>query len=143
MTDRPEVEACVSRLLSRRDHSTGELRTKLDRRGFDASAIEEVIADYVDRGWVNDVAFARHQAQILADRGWGPTQIRAKLVRHGVSHELAKSTLASLDVDWVVAARARLAQKFGELGRDDGERAFRHLCYRGFSNDVARRAIFD
>lgn len=144
MSDRrPEVEACVTRLLSRRDHSTGELRAKLTKREFPADLIEAVIADYVDRGWVDDHAFAAHQAGLLADRGWGPIQIRQRLIKHGVERDLAATTVDALDVRWEDAARDRLAQKFDELAPEDRERAYRHLVYRGFSSDTARRAIFD
>lgn len=144
MTDRrPEAEACVTRFLSRRDHSTGELRAKLSKRGFESDLIESVIAACVDAGWVNDEAFAQHQAEVLADQGWGPAQIRAKLQRHGVDNGLATTTIDALDVDWIDAARGRVARKFGDLEDGDHERAFRHLTYRGFSPNTARRAIFD
>lgn len=131
------------RFLARRDYSTGELRTKLTARGFDRDLVEAVIADCVEHGWVNDEAFALHQSQILADRGWGPAQIRKKLVKHGISNDLAKRTIDVLDVDWLEAARRRISRKFDDPRGEDRERAFRHLTYRGFSSDVARRAVLD
>ena len=138
-----DAEACVMRLLARRDHSTGELRAKLKQRDFDKALIEEVIADLVEHGWVNDKAFATHQAELLVARGWGPIQIRKKLTNHGVDHDLAANVIDDLDVDWVEAARDRVQRKFGELERGQQEKAFRHLTYRGFPADSARRAIFD
>lgn len=143
MTDRADAEASVTRFLARRDHSTGELRKKLAKRGYDADLIEDVIADCVDAGWVDDEAFATHQARILADKGWGPFQVRSKLERHGVPRDLAEQTVDSLGEDWTANARRRLRTKYGELADDDRERAFRHLTYRGFPGAIARRAIFD
>lgn len=131
------------RFLSRRDHSSGELRQKLFKREYDRELVEEVIADFIDRGWVDDEKFASHQARLLVDRGWGPMQIRQRLEKHGVDRELAADSVEQLGVNWVDVARARLETKFGELERDDHERAYRHLTYRGFSPHTARRAIFD
>lgn len=143
MTDRVDAETCVLRLLSRRDHSTGELREKLHKRGFSAEVIEAVVADCVACGQVDDDAFARHQAAVLVEQGWGPIQIRERLVRHGIERDHAAATLNELEVDWVTRARARVAQKYGTLEPGDHERAFRHLTYRGFPGSVARRALFD
>jgi len=86
---------------------------------------------------------AEHQAELLVDRGWGPAQVRAKLMQHGVSSSLAADTVDRLGAHWVDVARARLRQKFGELEEGDRERAYRHLVYRGFAPAVARSAIFD
>lgn len=142
MTDRADAEACVTRLLSFRDHCTGELRAKLRDRRFADELIEEVIADLVAQGYVDDDAFARHQARVLASQEWGPVQIRGKLAQHGVPRETAQQAVEDLDIDWVAVARGRLGRKFGELDVTQRERAYRHLVQRGFAPATARRAIF-
>ncbi len=141
--ERLDIEACVMRLLGMRDHSSGELRDKLRKRDFDRDLIDEVLAFLVDTGWVNDVAFAEHQAAILVDRGWGPLQIRKKLCKHGISRQLASSTVEALGADWVGRARAQVQRRFGDLDYDDHPRAFRHLEHRGFPASISRRALFD
>ena len=141
--EREATEARAALLLGQRDHSTDELRTKLIRKGFASEHVESVLDDFVSRGWLDDRNFARRQAEILAEQQWGPHQIRAKLMKHGVDGDLASDTVDGLDVDWTDLARQRVLRKYGELDSDDVERAYRHLSYRGFPGAVARRVVFD
>jgi regulatory protein len=139
-----DVEASAMRFLARRGHSTGELRKKLRRRDFPDDLIDQVIDDFTDRGWLDDVEFAQHQAEILARKEWGPGQIRAKLEKHGVPSTVAEDAVATLNVSWLELAVSRVRGKYGELDSDrDRQRAFRHLTYRGFSARTARAVIFD
>lgn len=132
------------RFLARRGHSSGELARKLRKRDFPDDLIERVIADFTERGWLDDAEFASHQAQILARKEWGPHKIRAKLRHHGVPDTIAEDAVAALDVSWVELALARVDSKYGELSDDrDRQRAYRHLTYRGFSSRTARAVLFD
>lgn len=141
---REATEARASLLLSQRDHSSNELRDKLLRKGFEREHVDDVIGAFVQRGWIDDFAFATRQAEILADQQWGPLQIKKKLMKHGVDASMADDAVDGLDVDWLANARARVERKYGDLDEDgDVERAFRHLSYRGFLAATARRVVFD
>lgn len=138
------MEASATRFLARRGHSTGELRKKLRKRDFPDPLIEQVLDDFVERGWLDDEEFATHQAELLARKQWGPFKIRAKLTHHGVPDRIAEDAVAALDVDWLEVALQRVRGKYGELEDDrDRQRAYRHLTYRGFSSRTARAVVFD
>lgn len=134
-----DVDGAAAAILARRDHSRGELRAKLLQRGFEAGLVDEVLADYEARGWLNDESFARQQAEILARKAWGPLQIQAKLGQHGVKRDLASRVADELDVDWEELARRRVATKFRA---GDAAKAYRHLVQRGFPGGLARKVAF-
>lgn len=128
-------------LLARRDHSSGELRDKLLKKGFPKHHVMTVISDMTERGWIDDESFAVRQAEILVRKEWGPLKIVQKLTHHGVEFDLAQRVVDDLDVRWTALARQRLESRYGK--DFDAEKAFRHLSYRGFTANVARRAVFD
>ena len=139
-----DVENCAVRIITHRDHTRAELTQKLKKRDFDAAFIARVLETFEGRGWINDAEFARHQAEILLERGWGPLQIGKKLRKHGVPGDLARSATEALDIDWVVACRARMEAKFGDEGETEArEKAVRHLRQRGFWESTIRRVILD
>jgi len=138
-----KVEASAVRILAARDHSRGELRKKLAERGFDPKIVEQVLDNLEERGWLNDLEFASRQAEILANQEWGPSKIVQKLVDHGVEVPLARRVVDDLDTHWFEQAQSRIRRRFGELDtQKDKARAFRHLCSRGFSQNIARKIVF-
>jgi regulatory protein len=143
-----EVEAAALRLLGFRDHSSGELRDKLDDRDYDAGLIENVIERLTEQGWLDDRRFAEHQTEILIRKGWGPRRIKQKLQKHGVPRDLAGETVADASDTrgWLETCRQRLLSRFEEpekLDRDAKQKAFRHLEHRGFAPSIIRRVLFD
>lgn len=138
------IEGKAMSFLARRAYAVDELRGKLRQRDFDPQLIEEVLADYVERGWLDDEEFAAHQAGLLAEKGWGPSRICSKLVDHRVPGDIASAAVDALDVDWRALARTRVERRFGELRDDrDRQRAFRHLTGRGFPSHLARQVVLD
>jgi regulatory protein len=143
-----QVEAAALRLLGFRDHSSGELREKLQERDYDDSLIEDVLARLVEQGWLDDRRFAEHQTEILIRKGWGPRRIEQKLQKHGVPRDLSRETVAdAADTrGWLETCRERLLSRFddpSELDRDAKQKAYRHLEHRGFSPSIIRRVLFD
>jgi regulatory protein len=143
--DTTDAETAAVRLLARRDHSKGELKGKLRERGFEDNAIDEVLAVFEQRGWLDDKAFAERQAMLLAEQEFGPVKIVQKLVLHGVPQTLARSAVDGLDLEqtWSSIAQARIRKKFGRtLDEAHKAKAFRHLVQRGFTPSVARGVVF-
>lgn len=127
-----QVEAAALRLLGFRDHSSGELRDKLQARDYDEHLIEDVLARLDEQGWLDDQRFAEHQTEILIRKGWGPRRIEQKLEKHGIPRELSRETVGSASDTrgWLQACRQRLIARFeepSELDQDTKEKAYRHL----------------
>jgi regulatory protein len=137
--------ASADRLLAFRPRSEQELRQKLKQKGFEATAIDDVMAHLKEHGLINDAAFARYWAENRAS--FSPRSrrmVQLELRRKGVAMELADETSQELDdVDAAYRAGARKAARmdavasYEEFRRRLGE----YLRRRGFEYDVIDRSL--
>lgn len=157
--DEKATEIAALRLLARREHSTRELRRKLQIKGYAADKVARVVDALSSKKLVCDKRFAASLVGHLSRRGQGPIRIRAELREHGATDEMIEAALgnaeganvegtgverAGADWNWMEAAREVRARKFGsEPPSSLAERAkqARFLQYRGFSADQIRAAL--
>lgn len=89
---------CVS-LLSRRDHSVKELKTKLLQKGYDETSFGAV-EKLQQQGYVNDESFSMHYASELKNlKGFGKRRIEQELMRKGISRDIINNTLQEIEFD--------------------------------------------
>jgi regulatory protein len=143
-----ECDRYAARLLGIRDHSIGELRSKLGRKGFAPSAIKATIAKYVERGTLDDARFARTLARkTLELKPSGRAFITACLRRKMIPRELAHQVVAELfeSQDEAALAVMSLRKRWSSIGQLDLERAkvkaYTYLGRRGISYQAARAAF--
>ncbi len=130
-------------LLSRRDFSTRELTETLRDQGFEPAAVDAVVAELIERGFVDDERYAQHYVSSHAERGHGPLRIERELAQLGLDPGLIAAALAGGE-DWVQRAREVRIRRFGlalPAGWPAKGRQARFLQYRGFSNDHIRAAL--
>jgi regulatory protein len=130
-------------LLGRRDFSTGELRGRLERKGFEADAVATAVAELVDERALNDARYAANYVSYEAARGHGPLRIASELKALELPGELIDNALTG-GPDWRALAREVHHRKFGpDPPADWTEKArqARFLQYRGFSSDHIRSAL--
>lgn len=138
------TEIAAVRLLSRREHSTKDLKRKLQGKGHAADAVERVVGKLSDKHLVSDERFAVNFVAYHGRRGHGPIRIRGELRQQGATDEVIESALAAADFDWGKVATQVRRRKFGDARpRSLAERAkqARFLQYRGFSSDHIRLAM--
>lgn len=70
--------------LSRRDHSSHEVREKLLNHGFKPAQVDGAIARASDRRFLDDERFARYFIEERKRRGWGRFKIEQELKRKGI-----------------------------------------------------------
>jgi regulatory protein len=140
-----EALARCYRHLGQREHSTAELRRRLQRARLPAEAVEQALATVTEQGYLDD---ARYTRLLVEDRrridGWGSERIRARLEAAGVARELIEAALADTDGSGeLVAATALLERRCpGPYGDDrERQRAFGILVRMGYDSDVAYDAI--
>jgi regulatory protein len=141
--DPASVRCAAIGLLGRRDFSTGELRGRLERKGFEADAVATAVAELVDERALNDARYATNYVSYEAARGHGPLRIASELKALELPGELIDSALAG-GPDWRALAREVRHRKFGpDPPADWTEKArqARFLQYRGFSSDHIRSAL--
>lgn len=138
----------AARLLGQREHSAGELRTKLVRKKFDPEIIQEVIRKYRDRGIVDDAHYAYKLAErLVAERPCGRSFLVAYLRRKMIDHELAESTadLVLTGREEIDLAALSLGHRWPQLVQFELEtarlKAYNYLARRGFSYPAARAAF--
>jgi regulatory protein len=130
-------------LLARRDYASGELRQKLERRGFTREAVAEAVEGLVDEGFLNDARYAENYVAYHADRGEGPLKIEAELKAMNLPGSLIQAALEK-GPDWRARAREVRLRRFGpEEPKTWPQKAKqgRFLQYRGFSSDHIRAAL--
>ena len=141
--DPADARSAAIGLLGRRDYASGELRSRLERKGFHPSVVESTIGELVEERALNDERFAANYVSYHAARGQGPQRISAEMKALALSEELISAALAG-GPDWRALAREVRVRKFGaDAPADWPEKArqARFLQYRGFSSDHIRSAL--
>jgi len=137
------VRVAAVALLAGRDFSSGELRHKLESKGYDAGVVAEAVAELVEGRLVDDTRYAEHYVAYHADRGQGPIRILGGLKALGLPAEIIEEALAA-GPSWPAIAREVRIRKFGLQApgswAEKGRQA-RFLQYRGFSSDHIRAAL--
>ncbi len=142
-SDPAEVRGAALRLLARRDFASGELRKRLESRGFEASAVSAAVVELIEERALDDARYAGNYVAYHADRGEGPVKIEAELRALALPAELIESALDSI-TDWAARARAVRSRRFGPeppSNWPEKARQARFLQYRGFSSDHIRSAL--
>jgi regulatory protein len=150
--------------LSRFASSSGNLRRVLMRKvaraardGEEGQAeagaqmVDALIARYLDKGLLNDRAYAAQAASSLARRGASRYSIAGKLGQKGVDNELVAQTIAGLDEEGgasELAAACALARRrrLGPYRTPDKRADFREkdlasMARAGFGLNLARRVL--
>ena len=150
--------------LSRFASSSGNLRRVLMRkvaRGArnaedgqaeaGAQMVEALIARYLDKGLLNDRAYAAQAASSLARRGASRYSIAGKLAQKGVESELVTQTIADLNEEGeatelaaacaLVRRRRMGAYRTPEKRADFRDKDLASLARAGFRLDLARRVL--
>jgi regulatory protein len=141
--DPSAVRTAALALLARRDFASGELRGRLERKGFAAAAVSVAIGELIEERALNDARYAGNYVSYEAARGRGPLRIRAELTALELPGELVDAALVE-GPDWRALAREVHRRKFGSDPPADWTekaRQARFLQSRGFSSDHIRSAL--
>ena len=85
-------------ILSRREHSVIELKTKLKRFDPSIQDLNEVIERLLDSKFLDDRRFAASFIKSKSESGYGPNYISQYLRKKGISSE--QYDMYSLEIDW-------------------------------------------
>lgn len=126
-------------LLTRRDYSEKELRTKLTQKGYEVADIDSALTLCQDYGFQCDSRFAESKAR-NDSRRMGNRNITARLAMKGIDKELASAQLEALEPEEVRVKRVVEKFKGKPLDDDLRNKVWRHLSYRGFSSTAIKEA---
>lgn len=136
------------RHLAIRAYSVAELKEKLRRKAFDASAIEETVIRLKQLGYLDDRKLAERYASSLAqNRGWGRYRVERELKARRVDPRQVKPALdlAFEETNEQALLDKALEQKLRTLRRPLTRARVDALCAslkrRGFRSDAIIRAV--
>ena len=128
-------------LVSQRQMSRRELETKLRQKGVDPGTASYCGAWLLDRGLLDEAAYAAAVVRHYAAKGYGEGRVRAELQRRGIPRELLDEALAAMPedtskIDKYIASRLR-----DPGDRDEVRKLSAALYRRGFSGEEIRSAL--
>ena len=146
-SERYLCEREVARLLALREHTTGELRLKLKRKGFAERTIAVLIEKFAAQRLLDDARLAMNLAhQALMRKPCGRAFLVAVLRKKMIERSLAERTVDQVlqEIDPTAEAVRALAQKWPSLDQIQVEsvrsKAYSYLSRRGFDYQTARAA---
>jgi regulatory protein len=137
---RGTARGAAVRLLARKDQSSGELREKLLRKGFEEAAVEEALRALSASGYLDDArwveAFVRRSLE--AGRGWTWIRVRLATLRAPVPPPVSSA-------DEIRSLRALLERRRVDLATltdpRDRSRITRFLRGRGYRSATIALAL--
>lgn len=149
-SDQEFVAAVQDRLLRRLGRSAlseREAHSFLISHGLRADQARDVVAAFVDRGYLDDAAVAEQLVAKLVQRtGISRSGLNRALSNRGISREMAATAVAMLDPDTELQVAGEIAERrarqLGGLPRDVAERRLTgFLIRRGYPAAMVRTLV--
>lgn len=87
-------------LLSRRDHSSGELVVKLCQKGFCKDDAKAAAQRLEELGYVDDLRFAKtYAAELVRLKGFGKRRVVTELMKKGVASDTIDEALCDVEFE--------------------------------------------
>jgi SOS response regulatory protein OraA/RecX len=147
-SDHKRAADYVASLLARKSYSVNEIRTRLERKGFEDLVIKRTIKNFKERGVMDDSSLARQLAEtIILTRPGGEGFIIGRLCQRGIARRLAEMVVNELTAgigDEELAYRA-LRNRWRHFSQFDLEtargKAYNYLSRRAISYQPAKKAF--
>ena len=127
--------------VSQRQMSRRELETKLRQKGFDPDTAAYCGEWLLEKGLLDEGAYAAAIVRHYAAKGYGEGRVRAELQRRGIPRELLDEALSAMPEDTSKIDRF-IASRLRDPGdRDEVRKLSAALYRRGFSGEEIREAL--
>ncbi len=140
---RKAVNKCYD-LLSRRDHSVKELKTKLLRTVDEISA-NKAIEKMLDMGYLNDEKYSHKLFDYLLNtKNYSIFQIKSEMYKKGISKDIVTDIMSENEIDQVPVICELILKKYlNKCKSEDGKRkTIAALQRRGFSYSDIKDAFY-
>ncbi|MBK1439126.1 RecX family transcriptional regulator [Parapedobacter sp. ISTM3] len=149
MEVKEKARAKAEQYCAYQERSQQEVRDKLYGWGLHQLDVENVIADLIAAGFLNEERFALAYASgKFRIKGWGRHKIRQGLLQKSVSTPLIRTALASLDDDAyreklyeLLQAKARLEKEKHPYKRKN--KLLRYALSKGYESELALELLSD
>lgn len=137
------VDKCYD-LLSRRDHSVKELKTKL-LRTVDEKNADKAIKKMLELGYLDDEKYARNLVKYLAQtRNMSQNHIKQEMFKRGIPNEIIILVMEDYEFDNVSCVVDLILTKYrNKLNNEDGnKKVIASLMRKGFSYSDIKNAFY-
>ena len=124
-----------------------EVRRKLDSLGVYGTPAEEIIADLITNGYLNEERFAKAFAGgKFRIKGWGRIRIQRELESHGITKYCIRAGMKEIeDVDYKKTLEKLLQKKRSSLTNDTPivrrDKLARYAIGKGYESDLVWKTI--
>ena len=144
-TDYTRAIDLAYKAVATRERTVSELKTFLERKRIDPSAIEAAVEELTASGFLDDERYARQFAEDKRTLElWGGGRIARDLQRRGIEPQLVEAACSTQSrSDELETALVLLGERVTQLGGDDRARdkAWRLLVRRGYEAELAYEAV--
>lgn len=137
------VDKCYD-LLSRRDHSVKELKTKL-LRTVDEKNADKAIEKMLELGYLDDEKYARNLVKYLAQtRNMSKNHIKQEMFKRGIPNGIIILVMEDYEFDNVSCVVDLILTKYrNKLNNEDGnKKVIASLMRKGFSYSDIKNAFY-
>lgn len=132
--------------LTARPRTIHEVSSRLSQAGYDMQTIDRVLARLAREGYLNDAAFADQWILSRSNRALGPHRLLQELKKKGIERNIIDSAMAQVEEEETLGAAVAHAKKLlartrGKDVQDIRNKAMQALVRRGYSWEIARRAV--
>ncbi|MDD6727921.1 MAG: regulatory protein RecX [Eubacteriales bacterium] len=131
-------------LLSRRDHSVKELKTKL-LRTVDEKSAQKAIDRYIEAGYLDDEKYCERLVEYLFEtKKYSLNQVKQECYKRGISRDISDRILSEYDVDSISVILELLRTKYrSKLLQENGlEKVIAALQRKGFYYSDIKSALY-
>lgn len=143
-----EAVTKAKQYLAMRDHSSGELKTKLKKKKFPDDVISQTISKCQKLGYLDDEKYAYAIAEKLVARkpcgkAFLMAYLQTKLIPRDLGERIASMIFASLDIhELALSALEKKWYMYDQLELEDARnKSYNYLARRGFSFGEAKKAF--
>ena len=134
------------KLITIKDRTEKEIRTKLKEKNFDENTIEEEIEFLSNYGYLNDKRYAEHFTyDAINIKKWGKSRIRTELLRRGVERDIADEAIeeafSEADDDRLYTEMEKKFKNSDFSNMKERTRIFNFYLRRGFSPEEIKGAM--
>lgn len=147
------INDAALRYLSSRSRTVFEMKRQLGQKGFEEKEIDDLIAEFRDCGYLNDLSYCQEYFQYAFGKGKGKRLVFNELREKGVDQAVIDIAFEEfdLDVDEVSRAREEAAKVLRMAEIEVGQpipgkilaRIARKLQSKGYNSDTIYSVIGD
>ena len=122
--------------------SSGQVRDKLLKKGYDENIVDNVIDQLIEMEYIDDLKYARNHIKnrnLLNPKS--SRMLEMELSKKGISSDIIDKAIGESDIDDFNTALELAKKRFKNFQRNDEnlKKLYTYLSYRGFDSETIMR----